>query len=144
MEHVPRWRDELTTPGDTPLDWQALYLWYLDAADLVQGLDECCVIVRAMVHDDAATNLRAVATLNVLTLNAEVWLATHPCPEPWNGRWLGDAVAGFVTIGRLFVRSEGRPDDRGLGYLKEIVEGACDIVRQVSDLRGKLQAIQES
>ena len=132
----------MTTLGDPPVDWQALYLWYIGAADLVESLDSCCVIVRAMVDDDAPANLRAVTSLNVLTLNAEVWLATHPCPEPWNRRWLADAVTGFVTIGKLFVRSDGRPDDRGMGYLKEIVEAACDIVRQINDLRSKLRATQ--
>ena len=92
-------------------DWSALLDWYVEAEEPINDLDSCRVIVDSMMIGTAGSNLVIAPTLNDLTLGAELWLLSHPCPIRWNCDHLLAIVNVYRAIGELIVGVGGDPAD---------------------------------
>ena len=133
----------MTDQRRKPVDWQALLSWYLDAGPVIDDLDSCCTVVRTMREATSEANRAFASALSSLTSGAELWLLTHPCPEPWNGRYFSDIVGVFVAIGRLMVGAGGDPAAADDGRLHEKIEEVCGMVEELKGLVARLQQVAD-
>lgn len=80
-------------------DPYALLDWYLSAELVIRDLDACHVVADAMLCGSATPNLVAAGALNAFTNEIELWLVTHPCPEPLNGDDMAEIVHTYGDRG---------------------------------------------
>jgi len=108
----------------------ALFAWYLSADYILRDLDGCQVVADAMLCGSATPNLLAATALDTLTVQAELWLAAHPCTEQWNGEHMAALVHAYMDVGALVVEAGG--------------DLACiDIADKVTDARLMLGEVRD-
>jgi hypothetical protein len=124
--------------GGEEIDWSALLDWYLSVFRLIEDFDSCQVVVDPMLSGTTEANLVGAELLAGLTRDAELWLLSHPCPEPWNGEHMVAIVHTYMAIGTLIVDAEGDPDRVDEVEMKELIGEAALMVQEVKDLVARL------
>ena len=78
-----------------------LLAWYGDASDVIADFDSCRLIVEAMELGTDEGNCTTAQGLNAIIQHAELWLLSHPCPDPWNAQHMMAILDGFNFMGAL-------------------------------------------
>ena len=124
--------------GGEEIDWSALLDWYLSVFRLIEDFDSCQAVVDSMLSGTPEANLVGAELLGALTRGAELWLLSHPCPEPWNGEHMVAIVHSYMAIGTLIVDAEGDPDRVDQVAMKELISESALMVQEVKDLVARL------
>jgi len=102
--------------------------WFSEASETIADLGVCSVIAKSLLTEITESDLTALRTLDTLTRDADLWLLTHPCPEPKHGEHVASIVAIFVDLGSLFEGVRRDPAGADDGKLSMKVKDACHLV----------------
>jgi len=123
-----------------PIDWVALRGWYATTDEVLAIFDRCCAASRRLLDGDAAASLDEASRLGALTVEADDWLRSHPCPHGPNGDWVTSIVRLFTVITDMIVVTEG-VELSGNGTLRTMIDDACD---SVTEFRGLVVRVGSS
>jgi len=110
--------------GD-PASRSDLARWIRDAGGVVDDLDTCSTIVRAILVGAPWSNLMIIGALDELTRKSELWLLTHPCPVDDVDLGLSQVARYFTAFGQLIATCAGDSGAADSGNLGSGVESAC-------------------
>ncbi len=131
----------MTTGSIDPIEWSRLLSWYVSASDLLEDLDACRILAHSMLEGSTTANAAMAGTLDELTSRAELWLVSHPCPEPWNGDHLAAIVFGYMTFGSIMEEADWDRDEADRVTLKTLVAEGDLLVDEVRELVVRLNRV---
>ena len=126
-----------------PAAWACLLDWYVSASETIGDLEVCRVIVHSMLAGTATTNAVVAEALDALTRRSELWLATHPSPDAWNGEHLGAAVHVYMRFGRAMKECGWDPANADATELRSAVSAGDLLMDEVDGLVGQLSRLLE-
>ena len=111
-----------------------LAIWYLEAGPFFSALDDCRDIVRELRSEAVASPLECLHDFSAITQESEVWLLTHPYPDPLHGEHLESILKLFMFLGELFADFQDNlamADDGTLDRKIAQIEWTVDTARQI-------------
>jgi len=111
--------------------WPALLNGYRGADAVISDLNSVLELLLTMVAGTAESTRSRVDRLSDLTLRADLWLHSNPCPEPWYGEHLQAVVIAFWEARSLIAEAGGDVAAVEGGALDAVIDESTVLLNEV-------------